>query len=86
MPVRDWKEKEDETLARVGIRIHRMDGKVLERRGHPFAPTAARLAGTGARNHGQFVSCVAHLLNSLKSDGRITGGEKGALQSCAARS
>jgi ELWxxDGT repeat protein len=38
-----------------------------------------------ARNHGQFVSCVAHSLNELKKAGLITGQEKGALQRCAAR-
>jgi hypothetical protein len=38
----------------------------------------------GARNHGGFVSCVAHLGNDLKSAGIITGSQKGAIQSCAA--
>ncbi|MCK4392019.1 hypothetical protein KAX17_03870 [Candidatus Bipolaricaulota bacterium] len=38
-----------------------------------------------ARNHGQFVSCVAHLANEWKDAGYITGKEKGAIQSCAAR-
>lgn len=37
-----------------------------------------------ARNHGGFVSCVAHLGNDLKSAGIITGNQKGAIQSCAA--
>lgn len=39
----------------------------------------------GARNHGQFVSCVAHLTNDLKSEGIIKGREKGAIQRCAAK-
>jgi len=38
----------------------------------------------GAKNHGGFVSCVAHLTNDLKSAGIITGDQKGAIQSCAA--
>jgi len=38
-----------------------------------------------AGNHGQFVSCVAHLTNDLKKAGVITGQEKGAIQSCAAQ-
>ncbi len=38
-----------------------------------------------ARNHGQFVSCVSHLTNDLKRAGIITGQQKGAIQSCAAR-
>jgi len=39
----------------------------------------------GAANHGGFVSCVAHLTNSLKKAGVITGAEKGLIQSCAAQ-
>jgi len=39
-----------------------------------------------AKNHGQFVSCVAELTNTLKKAGVITGAEKGAIQSCAAQS
>ena len=35
-------------------------------------------------NHGQFVSCVAHLTNELKKAGIISGKEKGAIQSCGA--
>ena len=38
-----------------------------------------------AKNHGQFVSCVAKLTNSLKKQGLITGAEKGEIQSCAAQ-
>ena len=41
--------------------------------------------GENPRNHGQYVSCVAHLTNQLKKDGFITGAEKGRIQSCAAR-
>lgn len=37
-----------------------------------------------SRNHGQFVSGVAHLTNELKKSGLITGSQKGAIQSCAA--
>lgn len=39
----------------------------------------------GAKNHGQFVSCVAQLANEWKSAGYISGAEKGAIQSCAAK-
>jgi len=38
----------------------------------------------GAKNHGAWVSCVAHVTNDLKKDGTITGAQKGAIQSCAA--
>ncbi len=41
-------------------------------------------AAANARNHGEFVSAVAHLLNDLKKSGVITGAQKGAIQSCAA--
>jgi PA domain-containing protein len=37
-----------------------------------------------AKNHGQFVSGVAHLTNDLKDQGLITGAQKGAIQSAAA--
>jgi hypothetical protein len=37
-----------------------------------------------AGNHGDFVSCVAHLTNEWKAAGLITGAQKGAIQSCAA--
>jgi hypothetical protein len=39
----------------------------------------------GASDHGQFVSCIAHLTNALKKAGTITGQQKGAIQSCAAQ-
>jgi hypothetical protein len=39
----------------------------------------------GARNHGKFVSCVAHLTNYLKKGGIINGREKDKIQSCSAR-
>lgn len=35
--------------------------------------------------HGQFVSCVAAATNAWQKDGVITGRQKGAIQSCAAR-
>ena len=37
----------------------------------------------GAKNHGQFVSCVSHATNDAKKAGLITGAQKGAIQSCA---
>jgi hypothetical protein len=38
-----------------------------------------------AGNHGQFVSGVAHLTNAWVADGLISGAQKGAIQSAAAR-
>lgn len=38
----------------------------------------------GIRNHGDYVSCVAHLTNGWKEAGVISGREKGAIQRCAA--
>jgi hypothetical protein len=40
----------------------------------------------GAVNHGEFVSCVAQFTNDLKSQGLLSGAEKGAIQNCAAQS
>lgn len=37
------------------------------------------------KNHGSFVSCVSALTNTLMKDGYISGSDKGAIQSCAAR-
>src|ERR1044071_2340433 len=44
----------------------------------------AQLAAT-ARNHGEFVSGVANLTNQWVRDGLITGQQKGAIQSAAAK-
>jgi hypothetical protein len=38
-----------------------------------------------AGNHGGFVNCVADLTNDLRNAGIITGGQKGAIQRCAAQ-
>ncbi|MCK5721746.1 MAG: hypothetical protein KAI84_04360 [Gammaproteobacteria bacterium] len=40
---------------------------------------------TTAKNHGKFVSCVAHLTNDWMEEGLITGEEKGAIMSWAAK-
>ena len=45
-----------------------------------------RNAGVGVKNHGGFVSNIAHLGNALRDAGIITGAQKGTLQSCAAHS
>lgn len=49
---------------------------------------AAELAAcaAGAKNHGAFVSCVAHCLDGYVAAGLITSAEKDILQSIAARS
>jgi len=39
---------------------------------------------TAAQNHGQFVSCVAHLTKNLKQAGDLTGQQSSAIRSCAA--
>jgi hypothetical protein len=38
-----------------------------------------------AKNHGQFVSCTAHLANGWKKAGLISGSERGSVVSCAAK-
>lgn len=44
------------------------------------------LAAAGAKNHGSFVSAVAHLTNGLRDAGVISNGDKAALQTAAAHS
>lgn len=39
----------------------------------------------GAKNHGNYVSCVSHVTNDLKKQGYISGSQKGAIQSCASQ-
>jgi hypothetical protein len=54
----------------------------------PDGRTIAEHVGScaaGARNHGQFVQCVAHLTAAAVQDGVITGKQKGAIQRCAAQ-
>ena len=43
-------------------------------------------AAAGAVNHGRFVSSVTRLMNAAKGAGLISGAQKGAVVSCAARS
>lgn len=43
------------------------------------------LCSAVAKNHGDFVSCVAQLTNELRKDGVITNKEKSAIQKCAAK-
>ncbi len=52
--------------------------------GCTMADLIAELAAS-ASNHGQFVSGVAHLTDQWVADGLITGQQKGAVQSAAAR-
>lgn len=46
----------------------------------PYEECAAQ-----AKNHGQFVKCVAHVSNALRAAGEMTGAEKGSAQSAAAQ-
>ena len=39
----------------------------------------------GAKNHGQFVSCVNKVTNAAKKAGLLTGSQKGSISSCAAK-
>jgi hypothetical protein len=41
--------------------------------------------GAASSNHGPFVSSVSQLTNALKAAGYISGAQKSAIQSCAAR-
>jgi WD40 repeat protein len=51
-------------------------------RGCTIADEIAKCANN-ATNHGRFVSCVSKLTNEQKKMGRMSGSEKGAIQSCA---
>jgi hypothetical protein len=44
-----------------------------------------RACAIAATSHGKWVSCVAALTNAANKSGAITGKQKGAIQSCAAR-
>ena len=59
-------------------------GNALDATGCTISDLIAEIAA-GAKNHGGFVSGVAHLLNDLKKAGVISGGDKGAIQRCAAQ-
>ena len=54
------------------------------RNSRSFATRVSKIA-TAAANHGDFVSGVAALTNAWVSEGIISGREKGAIQSCAAK-
>ena len=44
------------------------------------------VCAANATNHGKFVSCVSHLTSEWKKDGLVSGYQRGAITSCAARS
>ena len=48
-------------------------------------PAGTTIVAASAGNHGAFASGVAHLTNQWVADGLITGQQKGAIQSAAAR-
>lgn len=57
---------------------------ILLPKGYSLADEIAMCAES-AKNHGKFMSCVSHMTNDLKKDGIITGKEKDAILSCAAK-
>src|SRR2546423_9987321 len=50
------------------------------------AAAAAQCDCAAARNHGSYVSCVAHVARDAVSDGSLRAECKGDVVSCAARS
>ena len=48
-------------------------------------PVQVEACKAGARNRGQFVSCMNQVTNAAKKAGFITGSQKGAITSCAAK-
>jgi hypothetical protein len=70
------------------IRVAGCDSKVgnnVFEDGCTMSDLIGQCRGT-AKTHGKFVSCVSHLTNSWKRDGLVSGKEKGAIESCAAKS
>ena len=61
----------------TGVVDRRYEGKLISVWIHECAHDA--------KNHGQFVRCVADLTNELKKDGSISGKDKRRLQSSAAQ-
>jgi hypothetical protein len=59
-------------------------GNDLDVDGCTIADQIAKIAADAA-THGQFVSGVAQLTNSLQQRGLITSSEKAAIQRCAAQ-
>jgi hypothetical protein len=59
-------------------------GNHLQAGGCTLSDRIAELTAS-ADNHGKFVSAVAKYTNQLVSDSIITGQQKGAIHSCAAR-
>jgi hypothetical protein len=51
-----------------------------------LAKKASKNCTAEAINHGNYVSCFTNAMNGLKKANTISGAEKGALTSCAARS
>ena len=61
----------------------------VENRLFPTGCTSSDLianVAAASTNHGSFVSGIANLTDAWKADGIITGRDKGAIQSAAARS
>ncbi|MFZ0061424.1 MAG: hypothetical protein WAL47_05245 [Pyrinomonadaceae bacterium] len=53
--------------------------------GCTMADLLAQLAADHTNNHGDYVAAVAELTNQWVADGLITGRQKGAIQSAAAK-
>src|SRR6185436_17212630 len=53
--------------------------------GNDLLSEKIRACAIQATSHGEFVACVASLTNASHKDGFLTGRQKGAVQSCAAR-
>jgi PA domain len=58
---------------------------VLFANGCTMADLIAQLYATNTNNHGDFVSAIANLTNQWVANGLITGKQKGAIQSAAAK-
>jgi hypothetical protein len=72
----------DQFLADVEAAV----GTDLSVDGEPFSCSLIACLKGDYNNHGQFVSCIAHLTNEMVKAGTITGEQKGVIQSIAGAS
>jgi len=74
------------TAAPPVIVIDGCDTGVLDRKLEDDSTISSCIAecASNAKNHGQFLRCVASLTRKLQKEGIITGEEEGAILSCAA--
>jgi hypothetical protein len=77
----------DDSSASTNLTVSGVVTTVPARNGaQQFLSTGEASCMVSAKNHGQYVSCVGKVLNSMKAAGTITAAEKDYLQSVVAQS